>query len=150
MQITFYSAVRGGQTYISTTMPDGMQTYGMFDITLQLPCADFVLANMFAITNGKSEIVYRINIPVSQDYVASLPIVDNHRVASLWLVPTGNRLVYTFDQPPDVMQVLTIDPPQPIELNLLQQTTQEFVNTIARLQTIGESAAARIIFRIPV
>lgn len=152
MYITFYSYVQSGKNYISTEMPSGLQGFPTFDIYIDLPCPHFVLENVFTTaSNNTSEFIYKIHIPISQEMIDMLPLVDGHRVANLWLVQGSDGVLnYTLEDHAAHSQVLTIDPPHPVELAKIQDISNMFLNTIAKMQTVGKTLCVKIVFRVPV
>jgi hypothetical protein len=151
MYIIFYSYNQGGKNYISTQLPPGLQGLPTFDIFVELPCPHFLLENIFASTNiNNSEFLYKIHIPITQDYVNSLTVEDNHYIASLWLMHnTENILYYTLDYQADCM-VLKIDPPHPVEYAKLLDLSNMFLNSTKQMQDMNQKLCMQIIFRIPV
>jgi hypothetical protein len=153
MYVTFYSYVQNGKQYITVDKPAGLQSLPTFDIYLDLPCPHFLLESIFATTNTSSgEMLYKINIPITQELIDSYPVEDGHRLASLWLTHgSDGQLRYTLEDMSSMhSQVLKIDPPHPVELSSLQNISTMFLENIARMQSAGMSMCVQIVFRIPV
>jgi hypothetical protein len=152
MYITFYSYSQGGKNYISTEVPAGYQGFPTFDIYTEMPCPHFVLENIFSTaSNNTAEFIYKIHIPISQEMIDMLPVVDGHRVAHLWLVQGSDGvLTYTLQDDAAHAQVLTIDPPHPVELTKIQDISNMFLNTIGKMQAVGKKLCVKVVFRVPV
>ena len=152
MYITFYSYSQNGKNYISTEMPAGWQGFPTFDIYTELPCPHFVLENVFAAANSStSDFIYKIMIPISQEIADALPIVDGHKVANLWLMMgSDNVLQYTLVDHMSHSQVLTIDPPHPVELSKIRDISAMFLTTMEQMKLAGRTLCVKIVFRVPV
>lgn len=151
MYITFYCYYQNGKTYISTETTAGLLSLPTFDIYIELPCPHFVLENIFnTLANNNSEFIYKINIPVTQEIIDAAPVEDNHKVANLWLIlGDDNILQYTLADHSSNSQILTIDPPHPVELSKIQDISNMFLNTVIKMQTVGKMMCVKIIFRVP-
>ena len=152
MYITFYSYSQGGKNYITTEVPAGYQGFPTFDIYTEMPCPHFVLENIFSTANNNaSEFIYKIHIPISQEMIDMLPVVDGHRIANLWLVMGSDGvLTYTLEDHAAHAQVLTIDPPHPVELSKIRDISTMFLTTIEQMKVVGKTLCVKIVFRVPV
>jgi hypothetical protein len=151
MYITLYSYNQNGKNYISTSMPPGMQSMPTFDIYLDLPCPNFVLENILNSTNtNNAEFLYKVFISVSENILSELPIVDNHYVASLWLMHHADGLLYYTLEHQANATILKIDPPHPIDIQKLQNITAMYLDTLSKMQAVGKSICVEIVIRIPV
>ena len=152
MYITFYSYSQGGKNYITTEVPAGYQGFPTFDIYTEMPCPHFVLENIFSTANNNtSEFIYKIHIPISQEMIDMLPVVDGHRIANLWLVMGSDGVLqYTLVDHGSHSQVLTIDPPHPVELSKIRDISTMFLTTIEQMKVVGKTLCVKVVFRVPV
>jgi len=154
MIFAIYAYNDSGKVSVSTTLPGNLNNLPTFDLTLSVPCSyTFMDELMLSIQNNpEQDFVYRMLIDIPMEVLAGFPQENGKIVASVWLSPAADGNLYYGLIPVeagDNVEILTIDPPQPIDVRKLKEFSSIYFNSIKRMAGGSKVLVIKVVIRVP-
>lgn len=155
MMFAIYAYNDNGKVSISTILPGNLVNFPSFDLAPSIPCPFvFVDELMLSIQNNpEQDFIYRLLIDIPMEVLSTFPQEDGKVLASVWLSPSNDGNLYYGLTPiaeSETVQILTLDPPQPIDVKKLKEFSSVYSNSLRRMVGSPKILVIKIVIRVPI